>query len=394
MMHLSSSSLSTLSSTSLSPAPVPSSFAMKPLYELPLFMRAYAQDCIMQRFQRRGLCAAAVSPNSRDEQQPQQQQFLPAKFGAGHDYKFVYAAASFDDHCLASNNNSNKCSSKSGSGLTDTHFDVCATYSFSVNLTGFKRWIFARDEAENERLRSVLFRNNNSEESDNSASSRGAPPSQIEQSFEIEQGPGDLVFVPSLLVHRVESYSLVDVNRGCNSEKFKKPADRRKDSEKRRSNSVPRSAAVISFNHNWYVMPYTIPHLMHLLQEHTTRSLNLIGAETVEILRGDETLSSKCSPSSSSAQGCDQQQHHHHPLMPRTEFEMIFNAFQNSTGAFSLSVVRELLLFALQELEQEGGVEPCSPSSFSLLCVTKDATRDAILRGLATVQELERSVFL
>ena len=190
------------------------------LYDLPHFMRRFASDDAMQRFQRHA--ATTKAPRESDGAKLA----CPQQFGPGGEYRFVYAG---------------------GAGSrTLPHFDVCATYSWSISLSGVKRWRFVKSVAANEALLCTHF-----------LAPPPTPPLLADmldprggRGVEIIQRPGDVVFVPAMWVHEVQNLT-----------------------------------ACVSANANWYAFPWSARHIMRLLTSEAEMAARMVDEAAVAALR-------------------------------------------------------------------------------------------------------------
>lgn len=306
--------------------PKPSTSSSDFYYQLPNFMAAFgAQDDILQRFQR-STDDAKEQKIGQEEEEEEENVFknrtrLPTRFGTGQEYKFVYAG---------------------GKGsATLPHFDVCATYSWSLNLSGQKVWKFSANEQFNERLLEKFFfvggsdavrrKQNatdkgqfdsmedlcllaiiNSDDNDDDCAS-----SSSSSTTTVIQNPGDIIFVPSCFVHEVR-------------------------------NITP----CVSINHNWYAFPHSLSFIHRLVSCEVETTLKMIGEETVNILKRD-----------------------------KEEWRLLFNLTQQGGTNWCLNVVKRLLIFAIREEEQ-------------IIVETKDektkSNLETLSESLKKVEEIER----
>ncbi|XP_075250400.1 2-oxoglutarate and iron-dependent oxygenase JMJD4-like [Convolutriloba macropyga] len=121
---------------------------------------------------------------------------------------------------------------------TPFHVDVFCSYSWSVNITGHKTWLF------------VSSKHMTEQEKANPPTDLRSCDHLMKNAIEIEQGPGEAIFVPSTWFHQV-------YNRGL----------------------------TLSINHNWF-NGYNIKHVFDLLKS----DLDLVKQE-IEFLKdamGDE----------------------------------------------------------------------------------------------------------
>jgi hypothetical protein len=184
-------------------------------------------------------------------------------FGSGDDYRFVYIGEA------------------DGKTFTPFHFDVFGSYSWSVNVKGFKEWYFVpwwNDEWKRifhdfppHRERPLDIRCTQTT-ADSSASMRSIP-------FEvIIQEPGDLVFVPSCYFHQVHNVSMPSSKIGCG--------------ESIQDNFSPGAPCAtapnicISVNHNW-CNEWNIELMLSLLSSDVERVIQLVDEEAVAALKRD-----------------------------------------------------------------------------------------------------------
>ena len=81
---------------------------------------------------------------------------------------------------------------------TPFHTDVFGSYSWSANVSGYKKWIFFQPDTQPQNIYDISKVMPKSEDSDMKLKSHG----DLEY-FEVVQGPGEVIFVPSGWYHQV-----------------------------------------------------------------------------------------------------------------------------------------------------------------------------------------------